>query len=517
MAQDLPLPGRDREAQARRIVTACAGIVAGCAVLALAWTLDAGVALSYSPAGGAGHGLLQAAQGTSAFVAKAAVPNATAPSVGVPPVALPSVGVPPVALPNVAVPPVAVPNAAPQPAVQQTLVVLKAGAGSGTVKSVTPGIDCGPTCSQTVNDGTQVTLTATPDAGSSFAGFSGAGCSGPGPCTVAVGAGAMVTATFTATPPPKPPPAAIHPLAVSRLFKVSLPPAATDSVKSSGSVKASVKAGGSVKTSGSVKAGGSVKTSVKASGSVAANGSLAVVKDGSGNGTVTGPEIDCAPTCSHNFKQGAQVTLTATPDAGSRFAGFSGAGCSGTGTCTVVVGDDTMVTATFTAASGELTVVRAGSGSGTVTSTGPGIACGETCSNDFSDDAQVTLTATPAEDSSFAGFSGGGCSGTETCTVTVEAETSVTATFVASETCEATETAQAGETTQATEPDETVQATEPDETDQAGESCETGATTQAGELPFTGYNATGAALLGLTLIGFGFGGRLLTRRFRRAG
>ncbi|PZS09268.1 MAG: hypothetical protein DLM64_10855 [Solirubrobacterales bacterium] len=185
-----------------------------------------------------------------------------------------------------------------------------------------------------------------------------------------------------------------------------------------------------------------------------------------------------------------------------------------------------MVTATFTAASGELTVVKAGSGSGTVTSTGPGIACGETCSNDFSDDAQVTLTATPAEGSSFAGFSGGGCSGTETCTVTVEAETSVTATFVASETCEAAETAQAGETAQATEPDETAQATEPDETaqaaepdetGQAGESCETAATTQPGELPFTGYNATGAALLGLTLIGFGFGGRQLTRRFRRVG
>ena len=41
------------------------------------------------------------------------------------------------------------------------------------------------------------------------------------------------------------------------------------------------------------------------------------------------------------------VTLTATPAAGSTFAGWSGAGCSGTGACTVTMSSDQAVTATF--------------------------------------------------------------------------------------------------------------------------------------------------------------------------
>jgi hypothetical protein len=41
----------------------------------------------------------------------------------------------------------------------------------------------------------------------------------------------------------------------------------------------------------------------------------------------------------------------------------------------------------------------------------------------------VTLTATAASGSTFAGWSGGGCSGTGTCTVTMTADKSVTANF----------------------------------------------------------------------------------------
>jgi hypothetical protein len=41
--------------------------------------------------------------------------------------------------------------------------------------------------------------------------------------------------------------------------------------------------------------------------------------------------------------------LTAHPDAGSSFAGWSGSGCSGTATCLVTMGADRSLTATFAA------------------------------------------------------------------------------------------------------------------------------------------------------------------------
>ena len=56
-----------------------------------------------------------------------------------------------------------------------------------------------------------MTLTATPASGSTFAGWSGGGCSGTGTCTVAMSADQNVTATFALIqkpPPPPPPPAA---------------------------------------------------------------------------------------------------------------------------------------------------------------------------------------------------------------------------------------------------------------------------------------------------------------------
>ena len=76
-----------------------------------------------------------------------------------------------------------------------------------------------------------------------------------------------------------------------------------------------------------------------------------------------------------------------------------------------------------------LTVTEAGSGTGTVTSAPAGIACQPMCSASFASGQVVGLTATAAEGSTFAGWSGGGCSGTGGCSVTVTAATTVTATF----------------------------------------------------------------------------------------
>jgi hypothetical protein len=73
-------------------------------------------------------------------------------------------------------------------------------------------------------------------------------------------------------------------------------------------------------------------------------------------------------------------------------------------------------------------VAKAGSGSGTVTSSPAGISCGSTCSHAFTAGSSVTLTATPATGSTFSGWSGA-CSGTGTCNLTMNQVKAVTATF----------------------------------------------------------------------------------------
>src|SRR5262245_3513286 len=62
-----------------------------------------------------------------------------------------------------------------------------------------------------------------------------------------------------------------------------------------------------------------------------------------------------------------------------------------------------------------LAVVKAGTGSGTVTSAPAGITCGTSCTASYASGTVVTLTATPASGSTFTGWSGGGCTGTGTC------------------------------------------------------------------------------------------------------
>jgi hypothetical protein len=82
-----------------------------------------------------------------------------------------------------------------------------------------------------------------------------------------------------------------------------------------------------------------------------------------------------------------------------------------------------------TVAAYTLNVSKTGVGTGTIASAPVGIDCGASCSFDFEENTQVTLTATPAVGSQFAGWSGGGCSGTGTCTVTLTAQTAVSAEF----------------------------------------------------------------------------------------
>jgi Divergent InlB B-repeat domain/RTX calcium-binding nonapeptide repeat (4 copies) len=72
--------------------------------------------------------------------------------------------------------------------------------GDGTITSVPGGIVCGPICSASYDEGTVVSLAATPDPGWTFAGWEGA-CSGTGGCAVAMTAARSVIAHFNPPPP----------------------------------------------------------------------------------------------------------------------------------------------------------------------------------------------------------------------------------------------------------------------------------------------------------------------------
>jgi hypothetical protein len=162
---------------------------------------------------------------------------------------------------------------------------------------------------------------------------------------------------------------------------------------------------------------------------------LSVLKNGTGSGTVTSTPsgVDCGGDCSEYYSSGTAVTLTASPAGGSIFGGWSGA-CSGTGTCQVTMNSNTTVIASFIpdpggGGGGTLTVIKNGTGSGTVTSTPSGVDCGGDCSESYSDGTVVTLTASPGGGSIFAGWSGA-CSGTGTCQVTMNSNTTVIASFI---------------------------------------------------------------------------------------
>ena len=138
------------------------------------------------------------------------------------------------------------------------------GTATGRVTSSPAGLDCTSSCSAVFDPNALVTLTATADSGSVFAGWYGA-CVGMGPCEVTMSNSTAVYATFNSPY------------------------------------------------------------------------SLTVAKYGPGDGVITSAPagISCGGDCSETYAAGTPVTLTATPTAESRFAGWSGGGCVGLGTCQV--------------------------------------------------------------------------------------------------------------------------------------------------------------------------------------
>jgi hypothetical protein len=323
------------------------------------------------------------------------------------------------------------------------LTVERAGSGAGTVNSAPAGIDCGSRCSSGYDAGTTVVLTAQAAAGSTFAGWSGGGCSGTGACTVLMDASKTVTATFNG--------------AAVRLTVVK----AGSGTGSVASDPGGIECGGTC-TSGfalgtrvtlrAAPTGGSTFTGWSGAGCGATSEctvlmdsakavtatfeglfTLSVSARGSGTGDVTSRPagVNCAVgdvgACSVRFAGGTQVELTANARAGTTFAGWGG-DCAGTSgnQCLVAMDAAHSVIANF---NGKVHLNVTIAGSGTVTSAPAGVNCPPTCSAEFDPGTPVTVTATAAPGFLFAGWSGAGCAGTAPCTIVLNADQNVTATF----------------------------------------------------------------------------------------
>jgi alpha-tubulin suppressor-like RCC1 family protein len=161
---------------------------------------------------------------------------------------------------------------------------------------------------------------------------------------------------------------------------------------------------------------------------------LALTKSGVGHGAVSSSPagLDCgAPyaSCSASFDAGSAVTLTATPVYGSDFDRWTGCDANGR-FCSVVMDGAKSVAAAFKLARFVLTVDKPGIGAGTVTSAPGGINCGAACAASFDYGTTVTLTATPALGSIFMGWSGCDTATEQRCTVTIGADTWVSANFL---------------------------------------------------------------------------------------
>jgi len=316
------------------------------------------------------------------------------------------------------------------------------GNGTGTV-TATPaslGLACPGACNASAAYGTSVTLTATPSGASLFVGWSGGTCTGTGPCTfdvtddVAINAAfalnysLIVTRTGTGTGAVSSTPAGIdcgadcaETFTANQLVTLVATPAPSSTFTGW--------------TGAGCTGSGPCVVTMDAAKAVAASFALrqyllTTTIGGTGLGTITSTPagINCGADCSEAFDHGTLVMLTPTAGTNSAFVGWTGA-CSGLGTCAVTMDQARTVGATFALDSLSLSIAKAGNGAGTVVSTPAGINCGATCSAPFPAGTMVSLAATPAAGSIFAGWTGGGCSGTGPCTLTLAASATVTATF----------------------------------------------------------------------------------------
>ncbi len=321
------------------------------------------------------------------------------------------------------------------------LLVTLAGTGTGTVTSSPDGISCGATCDGAFAKDLVVTLTATPGTGSVFVGWSGS-CSGTErTCEVTLATAKAATATFNL---------ATYTVTVTKAGAGSgtitgggiacgsnctvTVTHGTQMTLTSAPAALSTFAGWGGACSGTTTCMLTIIDNTTVSANyVLDDVTLFVTKGGNGTGTVTSSPvgISCGADCNQTYTANQVVTLTAAAGTGTTFTGWSGGGCSGNGTCAVTMTAAVTVTATFTLNLVTLTVTRSGTGTGTASAAG--ISCGADCTETVNYGTPFTLAAAAstanATASRFTGWSGGGCTGTAGCTLTLTANTTVNAAF----------------------------------------------------------------------------------------
>lgn len=321
--------------------------------------------------------------------------------------------------------------------------------GAGTVTSNPSGIQCQSSCSASFASAATVILAAQPAAGYTFAGWGGA-CSGSSNCTVSMSANQSVTVNFAKVAPAPAgavPTSQVLTVTHSGSGSVLVNPGAascaatcTTSLATGTVATLTAQAAAGYQFDGwggacsgtatcSVTMNSAQSVSAAFSATASTDYSLVVSETGSGSVTSSPAGIDCGTACTASFAGATGVTLSAQAASGFTFRGWSGA-CTGTGTCAVTMSGAKSVAASFasTPASYTLTVVNGATG-GVITSSPGGISCASACASSYTTGTVVTLTEQPQSGYVFAGWSGA-CTGSATsCSVTMTAAQTVTASF----------------------------------------------------------------------------------------
>jgi hypothetical protein len=154
------------------------------------------------------------------------------------------------------------------------------------------------------------------------------------------------------------------------------------------------------------------------------------------NGKVTGTGLNCGDDCTENYPYGSNITLTATPDEGFIFTGWSGS-CSGTANpitvqaelaaqCVPLFAKYVPTSSTPVYA---LMVGNTDTSQGIVASQPQGIDCGQDCYEGFPTPTAVQLTATPNSGFRFQEWTGDCQGNANPFTLTVNATKSCQAHF----------------------------------------------------------------------------------------